>query len=116
VLLVVAYSKAARQALRNSCSAHPDVVVRRFGRAVLLHETEYGAFLACRFRERFADAVQVERTAPLNEYRDVPERVREAAAAYEARESPSTPYPKFAAGTDHPDPDAMRDAPLDGTE
>lgn len=113
MILVAAYSKAARQALRNSCSTHGDVVVRRFGRAVLLRETEYGAFVACRLRERFGSAVQVERTEPLNEYRDVPDRVREAAAAYEARESPSTPYPKFAAGTDHPSADEMRERALE---
>lgn len=89
-------------------------MVRRFGRAVLLRETEYAAFIACRLRERFGTAVEVERTEPLNEYRDVPARVREAAAAYEARDSPSTPYSKFAAGTAHPDPEEMRDAELEG--
>ncbi|WP_435100659.1 hypothetical protein [Halarchaeum sp. P4] len=114
MLLVVAYSRAARQALRNSCSTHEDVVVRRFGRAVLLRETEYAAFVACRLRERFGTAVEVERTEPLNEYRDVPANVREAAAAYEARDSPSTSYAKFAAGADLPDPEAMRNAELKG--
>ncbi|QLC33230.1 hypothetical protein EFA46_003070 [Halarchaeum sp. CBA1220] len=113
MLLVVAYSRAARQALRNSCSAHEDVVVRRFGRAVLLRETEFGAFVACRLRERFGTDVEVERTEPLNEYRDVPARVREAAEAYEARDSPSTPYAKFAVGSAHPTPEEMRDAPLE---
>jgi hypothetical protein len=34
--------------------------------------------------------------------------VRDAAAAYESRESRSTPYTKFAVGTDHPAPAAMR--------
>lgn len=113
VLLVVTYSTDARQALRNSCTTHEDVVVGRFGRAALLRESEYAAFLACRLRERFGTAVEVARTTPLNEYRDVPARVREAAAAYEDREATSTPYAKFAVGTDHPSPDAMRDAPLE---
>ncbi|GAD52009.1 hypothetical protein MBEHAL_0769 [Halarchaeum acidiphilum MH1-52-1] len=112
MLLIVAYSRAARQALRNSCSTHPETVVRRFGRAVLLRETEYAAFLACRLRERFGTGVEVARTEPLNEYRDVPEHVRAAAAAYEARESPSTSYAKFAAGTAYPDPEAMRETRL----
>jgi len=112
VLLIVAYSRAARQALRNSCSTHAETVVRRFGRAVLLRETEYGAFVACRLRERFGMSVEVARTEPLNEYRDVPKHVRDAAAAYEARESPSTSYAKFAAGRELPEPDAMRETPL----
>jgi hypothetical protein len=108
VLLVVTYSRAARETLRNACRTHDDAVVRRFGRAALLEETEFGAFLACRLREKHAGDVQIERTEPFNEYADVPDAVREAAAAYEARESKSTPYDKFAAGTDHPDPAAMR--------
>jgi hypothetical protein len=110
VLLVVTYSKAGRQALRNACNAHPDVVHRRFGRAALLAETELGAFLGLRLRAEY-DA-QVERTEPLNEYADVPGRVREAAEAYADRETASTPYAKFAAGTDHPNPAELRDAEL----
>jgi hypothetical protein len=112
VLLVVTYSKSARQALRNTCRAHEDAVVRRFGRAALFEATEFGAFLALRLREAHGGDVQVERTRPLNEFREVPEPVREAATAYADREQPSTPYEKFAAGTDHPDPDAMRDTDL----
>ncbi|WP_211313010.1 hypothetical protein [Halarchaeum salinum] len=112
MLLIVAYSRAARQALRNSCSTHSETVVRRFGRAVLLRETEYGAFVACRLRERFDTAVEVARTEPLNEFRDVPKHVRDAATAYEARDSPSTSYAKFAVGADYPDPDTMRETPL----
>lgn len=112
MLFVVAYSQAARQSLRNVCRTHADCVVRRFGRAALLAETEFGAFQALRLREKHAGDVQVERTAPLNEFIDVPERVRTAAAAYESRDAQSTPYAKFATGTDHPDPDAMADSEL----
>lgn len=112
VLLVVTYSQAARQSLRNVCQTHGDCVVRRFGRAALLEATEFGAFQALRLREKHAGDVQVEQTVPLNEFADVPERVRDAAAAYESRERPSTPYAKFATGTDHPDPESMTDAEL----
>ena len=108
MLLVVTYSRRARETLRNACRAHDESVVRRFGRAALLRETEYGAFLACRFRERHAGDVQVQRTEPFNEFADAPEAVRGAAEAYEQRDSPSTPYDKFAAGTDHPQADEMR--------
>ncbi|MFD1598660.1 hypothetical protein [Halobellus rarus] len=112
MLLVVTYSRRARETLRNACRAHEETVVRRFGRAALLRETEYGAFLAYRLRERHAADVQVERTEPFNEFADAPDAVREAAAAYEARESPSTPYDRFATGTDHPNSDAMREREL----
>ncbi|PSQ16970.1 hypothetical protein BRD00_09320 [Halobacteriales archaeon QS_8_69_26] len=108
MLLVVTYSRTARQTLRNVCSAHGDTVVRRFGRAALFEATEFGAFLALRMRERHGEDVQVERTEPLNEYRDTPESVREAARAYEEEAHDNTPYAKFASGTDHPDPDSMR--------
>lgn len=112
MLLVVTYSQAARQTLRNVCTIHEDCVVRRFGRAALLSDTEFGAFHALRLREKHGSDVQVERTEPLNEFSDVPEGVRGAAAAYESRNAPSTPYEKFASGTCHPEPDAMRDAEL----
>jgi hypothetical protein len=112
VLLVVTYSRAARTTLRNVCSSHEETVVRRFGRAACLRETEFGAFLALRLREKHGADVQVERTSPLNEYETVPESVRRAAAAYEDRETASTPYAAFASGRDHPDPAAMRDAEL----
>lgn len=108
MLLVVTYSRAARETLRNVCRTHEDAVVRRFGRAALFEETEFGAFLTCRLREKHGRDVQVERTEPFNEYAAVPDEVREAAEAYEAREAKSTPYDKFAAGTDHPDSAAMR--------
>ncbi|MFB6120025.1 MAG: hypothetical protein ABEJ68_02780 [Halobacteriaceae archaeon] len=112
MLLVACYSKAARQALRNVCNAHEGSVVRRFGRAALLRETEFGAFLALRLRADHGGDVQIERTEPLNEYADVPESVRKAAVAYADRDAPSTPYPAFAANTDHPDPAAMRNTDL----
>ena len=112
MLLVVTYSRPARETLRNVCRTHEDTVVRRFGRAALLAETEFGAFLACRLREKHAADVQVERTEPFNEFADAPASVRAAAAAYEARDSPSTPYDKFAAGTDHPSSAAMRSGDL----
>nr|WP_243837927.1 hypothetical protein [Halobacterium sp. R2-5] len=110
--MVATYSRAARQSLRNVCSTHEDCVVRRFGRAALLAETELAAFHALRLREKHGGDVQVERTEALNEFSDVPESVRGAAAAYESRDAASTPYAKFAAGTDHPDPESMADEEL----
>jgi hypothetical protein len=108
MLLVATYSREARTSLRNVCRSHEEATVRRFGRAALFAETEFGAFLALRLREKHGADVQLQRTEPLNEYESVPESVREAAAAYEVREQPSTPYSRFASGTDHPDPAAMR--------
>ena len=112
VLLVVTYSRSARERLRNVCRTHDETVVRRFGRAALLSGTEFGAFLACWLRAECGDDVQVERTRPFNEFASVPESVRTAAQAYADREHPSTPYSAFAAGADHPDPDAMRERDL----
>ena len=112
MLLIVTYSQAARQSLRNVCRTHEDCVVRRFGRAALLAGTEFGAFQALRLREKHGGDVQVERTVPLNEFSDVPERVRDAAAAYESREAASTPYAKFATDSPHPAPEALRDEEL----
>lgn len=112
MLLVVTYSQAARQTLRNVCNSHETAVVQRFGRAALLEATELGAFLALRLRAKHDGDVQVERTAPFNEFSDVPEAVRHAATAYENRENPSTPYAKFATGTDHPGVESMRDSDL----
>jgi len=106
VLLVATYSRAARRDLRNVCRAHEDCVVRQFGRAALLSLTEFGAFQALRLREKHGLDVQVERVTPF-EPEDVPAHVREAASAYEAREEPSTPYQRFAAGRDLPAPEAM---------
>ncbi len=112
MLLIITYSRAARQTLRNICTTHEECVVRRFGRAVLLQSTELGGFLALRLYEKHGEDVQLERTEPLNEFRDIPETVRTAANAYESRDKPSTPYDKFAVGTEHPSPDAMRNADL----
>jgi hypothetical protein len=112
VLLVVTYSRAARTTLRNVCRTHEETVVRRFGRACLLAETAFGAFLALRLREKHGADVQVERTRPFNEFADVDADVREAATAYEDRDAASTPYARFAAGTDHPSPDELRDREL----
>lgn len=112
MLLVVTYSRAARGTLRNVSRTHEDTVVRRFGRAALFDETEFGAFLALRLREKHGTDVQVERTEPFNEFTAVPEAVREAAEAYESRRNPSTPYGKFAVGTDHPDPGTLRSREL----
>lgn len=112
MLLVVTYSQAARTTLRNTCQSHERATVRRFGRAALLAETELGALLALRLREKHGDDVQIERTRPLNEFREVPDHVREAVDAYAERDHASTPYQKFAAGTDHPDPDALRGTEL----
>jgi hypothetical protein len=112
MLLVATYSREARTSLRNVCRSHEETTVRRFGRAALLAETEFGAFLALRLREKHGADVQIQRTEPLNEYESVPESVRDAAAAYEAREQPSTPYARFANGTGHPDPAAMQSREL----
>ncbi|MFB6097222.1 MAG: hypothetical protein ABEJ74_07525 [Haloferacaceae archaeon] len=108
MLLVVTYSRAARSSLRNVCRTHEESVVRRFGRAALLAETELGALLALRLREKHDGDVQIERTEPLNEFAAVPAAVRAAARAYEDREHASTPYRAFAAGSDHPDPADLR--------
>lgn len=112
MILVVTYSRGARQTLRNVCDSHDGAVVRRFGRAALFEATELGAFLALRLRGKHACDVQLERTRPFNEFEAVPERVREAASAYENRTHPSTPYGKFRSDTDHPPVPAMRDRDL----
>jgi hypothetical protein len=112
LLLVVTYSRSARTTLRNVRRTHGSAVVREFGRAALFEETELGAFLALRLRAKHGDDVQIERTRPFNEFAAVPEAVRDAAEAYEKRDAASTPYDKFATGTDHPDPDAMRGTEL----
>lgn len=112
MLLVITYSRAARQTLRNVRSAHADAVVRELGRAALLEETELGAFLALRLRAKHGADVQIARTEPFNEFQSVPEAVRAAARAYEDRETSSTPYAKFAAGTKHPDPESMANTEL----
>lgn len=108
MLLVITYSRAARRTLRNVCRAHEDCVVRHFGRAALFDGTEFAAFQALRMREKHGTAVQVEWTRPFNEFEQVRDEVREAATAYEARDEPATPYARFAAGRDLPDPDLMR--------
>jgi hypothetical protein len=112
VLLVIAYSRHARQSLRNVCRAHETAVVRRAGRVALLAETEFGAFQALRLREKHGDAVQVERTEPFNEFGAVRPAVREAARAYEDRETAAVPYERFASGRDLPGPESMKDVEL----
>ncbi len=112
MILVVAYTPEARSTVQNVCRLHEATVVRTFGRAVLLRETEFGAFLACRLREKHETDVQVEQTTTFNEFSDVPSPVRKAAARYEARETPSTPYPKFAAGRELPMPAEMQGSEL----
>ncbi|MGQ3330977.1 DUF7855 family protein [Halorubrum sp. FL23] len=108
MLLVVTYSAAARTGLRNLCRRHEEAVARRFGRAALLGETVYAAFLALRLRETHGGDVQIERTEPFNEFVALDDPVREAASAYANREEKATPYAAFAAGTNHPDPESMR--------
>lgn len=112
MLLVIAYSRASRRDLRNVYRAHEDSVVRQFGRVALFTETEFGAFQALRLREKHGEAIQIERTRPFNEFAAVPAAVREAATAYENRETPSLPYERFAAGTEHPQPDSMKESDL----
>ena len=108
MLLVITYSQAARRTLRNVVRAHEDAVVRHFGRAALFEATEFGAFQALRLRAKHGTAVQVEWTEPFNEFERVSAGVREAATAYEDRETAATPYARFAAGRDLPAPEEMR--------
>ncbi len=108
MLLVITYSQSARRTLRNIVRSHEDCVVRHFGRVALFEATEFAAFQALRLREKHATAVQVEWTEPFNEFERAPEGIRKAAAAYEARDESATPYERFAAGRDLPDPDGMR--------
>lgn len=108
MLLVITYSRAARQSLRNVCRAHEDCVVRRFGRAALLEATAFGAFQALRLQEKHELDVQLERVEPFVASA-VPDSVGEAATAYENREKASVPYRQFAAGTDHPSPESLRE-------
>lgn len=112
MLLVVTYSRAARQSLRNVCRTHEEAVVRRFGRAALLAETEFGAFQALRLQAKHGEAVQVEQTNPFNEFKTVPEAVRDAATAYEEREQSAVPYTAFATGTEFPAPEEMKQTEL----
>ena len=112
MLLVVTYSQAARTSLRNVCRTHEESVVRRFGRAALLAESHHGAFLALRLREKHPEDVQVERTEPFNEFREVPDAVREAATAYERRSNPNTAYAKFAVDSPHPSPGELKSREL----
>ncbi len=108
MLLVIAYSRGARGSLRNVTRAHEECVVRHFGRAALFEASEFGAFQALRLREKHGTEIQIEWTEPFNEFDRVRAAVRTAAQAYENREEPATPYAKFAAGRDLPDPDTMR--------
>ena len=107
MLLVVTYTREARRDLRNVCRAHEETVVRQFGRAALLSGTELGAFQALRLREKHGLDVQLERVRPF-EPEDVPAHVREAATAYENRETDAIPYRQFAAGRDLPSLDRLR--------
>lgn len=111
MLLVVAHAKDARQDLRNACTRNPEAVVRRFGRAVLLDETELGAFLALGLRERHGPDVQLERTRPFDPT-VVPDRVREAVDAYVDRDHPNTPYATIADRDDLPPTSDLHDADL----
>lgn len=113
MLLVITYSRSARESLRNVCRAHEESVVRQLGRAAVLADTEFGAFQALRLREKHGDAVQVERTRPFNEFAAVSAEVREAATAYENRDEPAVPYAAFTVGTDYPTKAQMRESKLD---
>ena len=112
MLLVITYSRAARQTLRNICRSHEDIVVRSFGRAALLELTEFAAFQALRLREKHGEAVEIQQTEPFNEFAATREEVREAARAYEDRETQAVPYERFAAGRDLPAPETMRGSEL----
>lgn len=110
--MVVTYSRDARLSLRNVCRTHDDTVVSAFGRAALFAPTEYGAFLGLRLREKHPEDVQLERVEPFNEFRVVPEAVRDAAVAYENRETTSVPYAKFALNSPHPLPEELKQREL----
>lgn len=112
MLLVVAHAKDARQDLRNACRRHPEAVVRRLGRAVLLDETELGAFLALYLRTRHGHDVQLERTRPFDTASLFPDRVHEAVAAYSDRDHPNTPYATIAARDDLPTTTALHETDL----
>lgn len=112
MLLVIAYTRAARTSLRNVARAHEESVVRRFGRVALFEATEFGAFQALRLREKHGEAIQVERTRPFNEFEAVRPAVREAARAYEDRETAAVPYDRFADGRDLPPPETMKGVEL----
>jgi hypothetical protein len=109
MLLVAAHSEGARVSLRNALAAHEETVVRRFGRAVLLQETAFAGFIACRLRAEYGTAIQVERTEPFVAAEWLSESVQSAATAYANREVRTTPYSAFAADTAHPDPDEMKE-------
>ncbi|MFC7058689.1 DUF7855 family protein [Halovenus salina] len=112
MLLVIAYSREARQSLRNVCRSHDGTVVRQFGRVALFEATEFGAFQALRLREKHGEAIQLEQTVPFNEFAALRSEVRAAAAAYEDRETPSLPYEQFQTGTELPAPTEMKDRDL----
>lgn len=112
MLLVAAHSEEARVSLRNALAAHEGTVVRRFGRAVLLRETAFAAFIACRLRTEHGTAIQVEQTEPFVAAERVPAAVQSAATAYAERDVRTTPYSAFAADTAHPDPDEMKETDL----
>jgi hypothetical protein len=112
VLLVIAYSREARQSLRNVCRSHDESVIRRFGRVALFEATEFGAFQALRLREKHGEAIQLEQTVPFNEFESVRPDVREAVAAYEDRETPFLPYEQFQTGSDLPSPTEMKERDL----
>jgi len=107
VLLVIAYSRGARQSLRNICRAHETSVVRQFGRVALFEATGFGAFQALRLREKHGDAVQIERTQPFDR-ETVPAEVRSAASAYESRDEPALPYEPFAEREALPSPAELK--------
>lgn len=108
MFLVITYSREARQSLRNVTRSHEATTVRQFGRAALLAGTEFGAFQALRLREKHGRDVQIERIAPFVPA-DLPESVRNAATAYENRDTPSVPYRQFAAGRELPGPERLRE-------
>lgn len=108
MFLVITYSRSARTSLRNVTRAHEATTVRHFGRAAIFAGTAFGAFQALRLREKHGRDVQIERIESFVP-EDVPLEVREAAAAYEAREAATVPYRQFANGRELPDPDAMRE-------
>ncbi|WP_330631465.1 DUF7855 family protein [Halocatena halophila] len=112
MLLLVTYSRSARQSLRNVRRSHEDVIVRWFGRAALFVPTEFGAFQCLRLRSKHPETVQIERTEPFNEFTAVSPAVRTAVTAYVNREHPATPYRAFASGTEHPSIEEMANQPL----
>ncbi len=102
MLLAIAYSKSARETVRNMTQNYPEQIVHSHGRVVAFKETELSAFLVLRLRAKHGDSVLVHETETFNEFERVEKPIRDAARAYETRDKKHLPYHVFVAGTSHP--------------